>query len=64
MGNALMVVEKISSANDITLFVFSISDRKQNARSLLTPVPDLDFYALSCGTFGFALHGSFFNHFL
>ena len=46
------------------LFVFSISDRKQNARSLLTPVSDPDFYALSCGTFGSALHGSFFNHFL
>ena len=44
--------------------VFSRSDRKQNARSLLTPVSDLEFYALSCGAFGFALHGSFLNHFL
>ena len=46
------------------LFVFSISDRKLNARSLLTLVSDPDFYALSCGTFRFVLHGSFFNHFL
>ena len=47
-----------------TLFVFSISDHKQNARSLLTPVSGPDFYALSCGTFGFALRGSFLNCFL
>ena len=47
-----------------TLFVFSISDHKQNARSLLTPVSGPDFYALSCGTFGFALLGSFLNCFL
>ena len=54
-----------SLSTDIyTLFVFSLSDRKQNARSLLTPVSGPDFYALSCGTFGFALHDSFFYHFL
>ena len=46
------------------LFVFSLSDPKQNARSLLTPVSGTVFYALSHGTLGFALHGSFFNHFL
>ena len=48
----------------LPLFVFSICDRKQNATSLLTPVSGPDFYALSCGTFSFALRGSFFNHFL
>ena len=31
---------------------------KQNAKSLLTPVSDIDFYPVSCGTFQFALHGS------
>ena len=46
------------------LFVFLISDPKQNARSLLTPVSDPAFYALSHGTLGFALHGSFSNRFL
>ena len=46
------------------LFVFSIDDPKQNAGSLLTPVSDTVFYALSHGTLGFALHGSSFNHFL
>ena len=28
----------------------AISDRKQNAMSLLTPVSDPDFYSLTCGT--------------
>ena len=37
---------------------------KQNAGSLLTPVSDAVFYALSHGAPGFALHGSSFNHFL
>ena len=46
------------------LFVFSIDDPKQNATSLLTPVSDIVFYALSSGTLGFALHGSSVNHFL
>ena len=46
------------------LFVFSLSDPKQNARSLLTPVSGTVFYALSHGSLGFALHGSFFNHLL
>ena len=46
------------------LFVFSIVGPKQNAGSLLTPVSDTVLYALSHGTLGFALHGSFFNHFL
>ena len=35
---------------------------KQNATSLLTPVSDIVFYALSSGTLGFALHGSSVNH--
>ena len=42
-----------------TLFVFSLSDPKQNARSLLTPVSGTVVYALSHGGLGFALHGSF-----
>ena len=46
-----------------SLFVFLKSDPKQNARSLLTPVSDPAFQALSHGSHGFALHGSFFNHF-
>ena len=46
----------------LTLFVFSLSDPKQIARSLLTPVSGTIFYALSHGSLGFALHGSFFNH--
>ena len=46
------------------LFVFSLSDPKQNARSLLTPVSGTVFNALPHGSFGFALHGSFFNHLL
>ena len=47
-----------------SLLVFSISDPKQNARSLLTSVSDAAFYVLSHGGLSFALHGSFFNHFL
>ena len=43
---------------------FLESDPKQNARSLLSPVSDPAFHALSHGSLGFALHGSFFNHFL
>ena len=44
------------------LFVFSIGSRKQNGVSLLTPVSDSVFIALSDGTFLFSLHGSFKNH--
>ena len=47
-----------------SLFVFSIGGTKQNARSLLTPVSDTVFNALSHGSLGFAFHGGFFNHFL
>ena len=47
---------------DKTLFVFLIDGPKQNAGSLLTPVSDTAFHALSHGTFGFAFHGSFNNH--
>ena len=46
------------------LFVFSIDGLKQNAGSLLTPVSFTICYVLSYGTLGFALHGSFYNHFL
>ena len=46
-----------------SLLVFSISDPKRNARSLLTSVSDAAFYVLSHGGLGFALHGSFFNLF-
>ena len=48
----------------LPLFVFSINGLKQNARSLLTPVSDPAFQALSHGCLGFALHGSFLNHFI
>ena len=48
----------------MSLFVFSIDGPKQNATSLLTPVSNIVFYALSSGTLGFALHGSSVNHFL
>ena len=48
----------------VSLFVFSIDGPKQNAGSLLTPVSNIVFYALSSGTLGFALHGSSVNHFL
>ena len=44
------------------LFVLSIGSRKQNAVSLLTPVSDSVFIALSDGTFLSSLHGSFKNH--
>ena len=41
-----------------SLFVFSVNGPKQNARSLLTPVSDPTFYALSHGSKHFLLHGS------
>ena len=50
-------IKKLSS-----LFVFSIDGPKRNATSLLTPVSNIVFHALSSGTLGFALHGSFNNH--
>ena len=55
---------KIQSLDSRSLVVFSIDDTKQNATSLLTPVSNIGFYALSTGTLGFALHGSSVNHFL
>ena len=42
----------------MSLFVFLINGVKQNARSLLTPVSDTDFYALLHGSLHFVLHGS------
>ena len=50
--------------NSESLFVFSIDDPKQNVASLLTPVSNKVFYALSSGSLSFALHGSSVNHFL
>ena len=47
-----------------TLFVFVMVGLKHNAGTLLTPVSDTVFYALSHCTLGFSLHGSSFNHFL
>ena len=57
-------MQKRMSGKNHTLFVFSVVGPKQNAGSLLTAVSDTVLYALSHGTLGFALHGSFFNHFL
>ena len=45
-----------------SLFVFLIGSCEQNGVSLLTPVSDSVFIALSDGTFLFSLHGSFKNH--
>ena len=62
-------IAKIMYCRSSSLFVFSILDPKQNASfwhclSLLTAVSDTVLYDLSHGTHCFALHGSFFNHFL
>ena len=46
----------------VHLLVFSICGLKQNARSLLTPVSDTVFNALSHGSLHFVLHGRFNNH--
>ena len=48
----------------MALFVISTVGPKQNVGSLLKPASDTVFYAVSHGTLGVALHGSFFNHFL
>ena len=45
-----------------SLFVFSINGLKQNARSLLTPFSNTDFYPLLHGSLHFVLHGSSNNH--
>ena len=45
------------------LCVFLIVCPKQNAGSVLIPVFDTAYYALSHGTLGFALHGSSFKPF-
>ena len=46
------------------LFVFSMHGPKQNAGSLLTPISYTVFDAISHGTLGFALLGSYLNQFL
>ena len=48
-GNMMLSMKK-STLLYTTLFVFSINGLKQNARSLLTPVSDKDFYALLDGS--------------
>ena len=45
-----------------TLFVFSISGPKQNAKSFLTSVSDKVLYSLSHGSLSFAVHGSFLTY--
>ena len=50
----------VVSGRMLPLFIFSIDGPKQNAGSLLTPVSNIVFYALSSG----ALYGRFLNHFL
>ena len=52
------VIQSDISLKGSPLFVFSINGLKQNARSLLTPVSDPDFYALSHGSLHFGLYGS------
>ena len=56
------VVDIFLRLNPMSLFVFSIGSREQNGVSLLTPVSDSVFIALSDGTFLSSLHGSFKNH--
>ena len=58
----LMNQHQVRYAKEYALFVFSIDGPKQNATSLLTPVSNLVFHALSSGTPSHALHGSFNNH--
>ena len=48
--------------NNIALFVFMIGSCEQNGVSLLRPVSESVFIALSDGTFLLSLHGSFKNH--
>ena len=47
-----------SKLKRVSLFVFSITCPKQNARSLLKPVSDPPFYALSHSSKHFLPHGS------
>ena len=56
--NAKSILTGVPITVTLTLFVFSINGPKQNARSLLTPVSDPTFYALSHGSKHFLLHGS------
>ena len=62
LSHSVGVVCKITKQKREPLFVFSINGPKQNARSLLTPVSDPAFYALSHGSKHFLLHGSSNNH--
>ena len=58
--------ESVLFALDVAHLTFCFLDDcpKQNAGSLLTPFSDTVFDTLSHGTLGFALHGSYLNHFL
>ena len=51
-----------TSWQTISLFVFPRDNPQQNGVSLLTPVSDSVFIALSDGTIHFAPHGSSLNH--
>ena len=57
-GSSFKPASKPFSSPLSSLFVFSINGPEQNARSLLTPVSDPAFYALSHGSKHFLLHGS------
>ena len=58
-----LLKRRIKCDSYIPLLVFSKNGPIQNARSLLTPGSDTDFYTLSCGTsLHFVLHGSIKNH--
>ena len=63
-GKHLRTCRQKVNAIPPSLFVFLLSDPKQNARSLLTPVSGTVFKALSHSSLGFALHGSFLTIFL
>ena len=59
-GGKIGLLERLrASPGQWSLFVFSISDPKQNASSLLTHVFDQAFYVLPHGSLGFAFYGSF-----
>ena len=60
----LLIIDQWPRDVPIPLFIFSIGGSKQNVKSFWTPVSVTVFYALSHGSLGFALHGSFLTIFL
>ena len=58
----LLVLPGGQSLSSTSLFVFSITYPKHNARPLLTPVCDPAFCAHLHGSKHFLLHGSSYNH--